>query len=341
MKRFGILLALFLSLTLGHVFAQDAHMLAMKGGDLTAEQVNKLEEKVAKEPTDITSRTKLLGYYFMNDRGGDKGKARHILWLIEHAPESEILATPYGTLDAIMNSEAYGNGKAAWQAQIAKQPENLKILEHAAQYFTLPDSDLAVECLQKAIKLDPENPQWHESLGHQYSLQMNAPSKKGRQKAAQMAFDEFQIAYELYTEREQSNLLPDLATTAFYSGNYPEAKTYAEKSLTIGSDAWNSGNLIHHGNMILGRIALQEGDVEKSKAYLLKSAETDGSPQMNSFGPNMSLAKDLLEKGERDVVLQYFEMCGKFWKRDRGQIKKWTDTVNAGKIPDFGANLDY
>jgi len=28
----------------------------------------------------------------------------------------------------------------------------------------------------------------------------------------------------------------------------------------------------------------------------------------------MTLAKDLLEKGERDVVLEYFMLCRKFWK---------------------------
>jgi hypothetical protein len=62
---------------------------------------------------------------------------------------------------------------------------------------------------------------------------------------------------------------------------------------------------------------------------------------MNSFGPNMSLAKDLLEKGEREVVLEYFELCRKFWKMDNGRRNDWSQEVKAGKIPDFGANLVY
>jgi hypothetical protein len=28
----------------------------------------------------------------------------------------------------------------------------------------------------------------------------------------------------------------------------------------------------------------------------------------------MSLAKELLENGQREPVLQYFELCRKFWK---------------------------
>ena len=55
----------------------------------------------------------------------------------------------------------------------------------------------------------------------------------------------------------------------------------------------------------------------------------------------MSLAKDLLEKGERDVVLEYFEACRKFWKMGEDDLDKWSKEVKAGTIPDFGANLVY
>ena len=62
---------------------------------------------------------------------------------------------------------------------------------------------------------------------------------------------------------------------------------------------------------------------------------------MNSFGPNMSLARDLLEKGERETVLQYFELCRKFWKMGQRNLDQWTEDVKAGRTPEFGANLVY
>jgi hypothetical protein len=62
---------------------------------------------------------------------------------------------------------------------------------------------------------------------------------------------------------------------------------------------------------------------------------------MNSFGPNMSLAKDLLAKGERDAVLDYFERCRKFWLMDWGKLDEWSKDLRAGHAPDFGANLVY
>lgn len=62
---------------------------------------------------------------------------------------------------------------------------------------------------------------------------------------------------------------------------------------------------------------------------------------MDSFGPNMTLAKDLLEKGEKKVVLDYFELCRKFWEARFSKLDAWKSDVEAGRMPDFGANLDY
>jgi hypothetical protein len=52
--------------------------------------------------------------------------------------------------------------------------------------------------------------------------------------------------------------------------------------------------------------------LEDAKRYLIESGKSPGSPQINSFGPNMSLAEDLINKGERDVAPEYFELCRKF-----------------------------
>lgn len=92
---------------------------------------------------------------------------------------------------------------------------------------------------------------------------------------------------------------------------------------------------------MLGRIALKEGKTEEAKQHLIAAGKSPGSPTMDTFGPNMSLARDLLKMGERDVVLQYFELCRAFWKDDFGKLNEWSRDVKAGKIPDFGANLVY
>jgi hypothetical protein len=71
----------------------------------------------------------------------------------------------------------------------------------------------------------------------------------------------------------------------------------------------------------------------------MRSGKTPGSPELDSFGPNMSLAQDLLEKGERQAVLDHFQRCRKFWKSHADDLDQWTQEVKDGKIPNFGANL--
>ena len=141
----------------------------------------------------------------------------------------------------------------------------------------------------------------------------------------------------------KSYLLNDLTKSAFDAADTAKARMYAEQVLQEASSSkmdWNSGNDIFFGNLILGRLALKAGDVEQAKHYLIEAGKTPGSPQLNSFGPNMMLAKELLEKGEKQVVLDYFDLCRKFWKY-QPRLDDWTTTVKQGGIPDFGANLDY
>ena len=84
---------------------------------------------------------------------------------------------------------------------------------------------------------------------------------------------------------------------------------------------------------------MREGDKKLAGTDLLKAADVAGSPPLSSFGPNMMLAKELLENGHKAVVLKYFAACGKFWADE--SLKDWKKEVMDGAIPDFGANENY
>ena len=101
------------------------------------------------------------------------------------------------------------------------------------------------------------------------------------------------------------------------------------------------GDALNKGNIILGRVALRTGNIEKSKSYLIAAGKVPSSSSLSSFGPNMSLAKELLEEGEKDAVLEYLDAVGSFWTAGRGDLAKWKTEIKTGRIPDFGANLDY
>lgn len=139
--------------------------------------------------------------------------------------------------------------------------------------------------------------------------------------------------------------LGDAAKWSFIFGHAGAARSYAGELLFLDerykTEPWQHGGAVHDGNLVLGRIALQDGRVEEARDYLLKAGETRGSPVLGSFGPNMALARDLLQSGERQAVLDYFERCRKFWSTGEETLRTWTADVQAGRMPDFGPNLIY
>jgi TonB family protein len=132
--------------------------------------------------------------------------------------------------------------------------------------------------------------------------------------------------------------LDRMAKAAVDAGAMDKAGAYASELLTASKankDDWNAGNAIHDGNMVLGLVALQQGDVSKAGNLLLEAGRTPGSPQLDSFGPDMSLAKALLAKGESGIVLKYLSLCGNFWKMGAGKLEAWSQAIRDGKTPAF------
>lgn len=139
--------------------------------------------------------------------------------------------------------------------------------------------------------------------------------------------------------------LRDAAERALRRGQLDKTSRLAQELLDLAEQYrhdFHYGNAVHHGHRLLGEVALRRGDIGRAREELLAAGRTPGSPQLNSFGPNMRLAKALLEVGERDVVLQYFELCGVFWKHDiQGSLSGWTAAVREGRMPEFRGNLIY
>ena len=224
---------------------------------------------------------------------------------------------------------------------LENDPDNLTFLGHAAAYLDYGDRKTKIELLQRARSLDPSNAEWPRRLGFEHELNNDRPPQATDRQAADKALELYENAFELSDERDRESLLEELAKVAFEAGQHDKARKYAESLLRDAQRGASYGNRVHHGNLVLGRIALAEGNVKAAKFRLIAAGNIPSEPNLSTFGPNMTLAKELLEQGERDVVLKYFRLCSRFWDRDDGQLEKWTAVVELGKIPDFGPNLRY
>jgi TonB family protein len=426
--------------------------LIRQGYSITGEAAKQLEENLGKDPEDVSSRAKLLGFYFIHSQGGmpieevRKARLGHILWLIQHHPDSELLATSEATIDAtghaLADPHGYETARAAWLAQTEKYKDSTRVLLNAARFFTLPDMELAADLLKRAHAVDPQNrnvsrllgdiyakgilgetmtnqnnlptaadpelangpvarkfreeleksddvnvigqagyilafhgsvlsavgkaPPDYSELAERYLLRalaadptlvgdqmmlnllyqtlgQRATSPEARAALAKKRLETLEKAQISDDPQKKLFLLPLTARAAFDAGEFEKAVANADELLSIAAGHEQDpeyGEAVHQGHIILGRVALQQNDVEKAKAHLLAAGRINGGATLNSFGPNMSLAKELLDKGEREVVLQYLDLCAGFWVNDHGQLAKWKGEIQAGSIPNF-ANLIY
>lgn len=318
---------------------------ATRGMTLTAQAAAALEAKLADNPEDLSARGDLLVYYMQKQfksASAREARQKHILWLIEHHPEFSASGPPRLSLNRMLDGSAYEQGKALWLKQVEGHPQNPEILGHAAAYFLLFDRAIAEDLLKQAQTIEPQNPRWSEQLGQLYALE--TLSQPGTNSAAKALAELEKVQTQTSAPAPEFYKLKDLAKMAFAAGDIEKARTYATELLRQAQTRkkdWNYGNAIQHGNIVLGRIALRDGKMDEAKQYLREAGKTPGSPQLNSFGPNMTLAKDLLEKGETLVVLEYFKQCRIFWKMGGDKLDKWAALAKGGQMPDFGGNLAY
>ena len=141
--------------------------------------------------------------------------------------------------------------------------------------------------------------------------------------------------------------IPDRADEAWrllVAGNLDEAASMASQALAdVRASEYPEelGNDVHHANLVLGHVHLRRGDLVAAEECLAAAGATPGSPQLDSFGPNMSLAEALLDHDRTDAVLRYFDQCATFWDERFSRLPQWRAHVRAGERPSFGPNLRY
>ena len=90
-----------------------------------------------------------------------------------------------------------------------------------------------------------------------------------------------------------------------------------------------NGDSIHQINIAKGWLALKSGNQNKAVSYLMASTQNTGSPVLGSFGPDMTLIRELYKRGNKSAVLQYLKQVQSFWKTDSANeyISVWRKMI--------------
>jgi tetratricopeptide (TPR) repeat protein len=198
---------------------------------------------------------------------------------------------------------------------------------------------LIVLLYRHANEIDPNFGRWKSSLTMAYQSFASAAATAKEK----VGFLEKALA-EAPNPASRLTVLPELARQYLEAGNLVKAGETANEVLNADQDksGWNYGNTILTANLVLGRVAIGQGDTKEAARRLLAAGHAPTTPQLGSFGPtDWRLPEELLAAGDRDTVLAYLELLRAVWKNDNGRLNTWASTIRSGGTPSFTGPSGY
>jgi predicted Ser/Thr protein kinase len=311
--------------------------IVSSGRLLSEESARELEAALVADPTDVDDRLRLIGYgqahavagHELNQAVREK-LASQALWFVGHHPDHPALRLFLHIGPG--EGDVFHEAQVLWRRQVDTYPLSASVAGNAAGFYRSFDSTEAVALYERARSLRPDEEEWLADLAdvHLNRARIDSPSAP---KEAAIALDEYRdlLGRPTLTFRRRASTLALAAKAAMIAGESTAADDFARECIASGS-----GDDIHDGHIVLGKLALKGGDLALAGAELVLACKVTPTPALMSFGPDMTLANMLLRRGNREAVLAYLEACVPVWKSGNQQLTEWAAVVRRGGLPDFG-----
>jgi len=306
-------------------------LLLYEGKSILKSKADELESNLRKGPDRIDDRLMLIGYYSWNGHEGmEKLRLRtHVLWMIKNHPEHPATAEP-GLRDLPDDPEGNIQVLELWQQNLASRPDDLAMLKNAEKFFFSKDPAAADKLIHRLAEKEPANAQWAAELAQLYRM-FGIPGEN-IENPTERALEEYNRVLALTQNPAARRALSgDMADAAFRIGDFPLAAELAKIYLKSSDRP-----AVQRANTILGRVALRTDDITGAKRFLLDSADSNAARDIALSGPILVLAQELIERGERETVVQYLEDCLALWPRGEAILRIWIAQIHEGRTPNFG-----
>jgi tetratricopeptide (TPR) repeat protein len=309
-------------------------MAFIDGVHLSAPQARRLERRVTAHPEDLEARLRLLGHHrhrSFHAHGSRLAVRRHLAWVVEHRPELgvESLFVLSGATLRRGDPVGFRMIERRWQAAVKRHGNDPRVLDHAASFLRFQRPRTALALWKRAARLEPKEPRWLVQIAQLHRFQ----GAYHRELAT--------LELALKMDGPRSMLIEEIAEAALRTGDRDKAARRA-RELLRAADAvprdWDYGNAVHTGHIVLGKIAAARGRLAVAERHLIAAGDTPGSPQLNSFGPDLDLARDLLERGCSKTVIAYLNRIAKFWESRRDALARCVREIEAGRRPRLEAH---
>ncbi len=305
-------------------------------------EVRALEKQLKSSPNDFECRARLAFFYAMQAwrtpnklqtlvRGlshapsTEEIRARfieHWLWVVANHPESRVNDNYFGAVilrQKTLQKQVYN----LWHEQLVKHPADARVHWNAASFIGTMSLEESTALRKKACLLDPSNPKYPRELAQRlshladFSVNRNK-AKDSLNESDQAKCEALALQEDALSLAEPDQLLDALVITAklaFKTGHLEKTKEYAQRILDFDFSseyAFISHQSLHSAHILLGRIALIEGNKEKA-LECLGAAASIKIEFWNIQSPDLTLAADLLLLGEKRAVEKYLEGVLRFF----------------------------
>ena len=137
--------------------------LLEEGVNLAKADSIRLEKLIDENPDEVSSRVKLLGYYFqhyMCCEDSRQLRLRHIIWAIDNPLD---IQPPFLHADFIFDRHSYAELKQYWSSKLSEKESLIDKLRFA-DFVSAEDPDLAIQLYSKAVSSEPLNEDWSHRL---------------------------------------------------------------------------------------------------------------------------------------------------------------------------------
>jgi hypothetical protein len=142
---------------------------------------------------------------------------------------------------------------------------------------------------------------------------------------------------EQLSQSDKMYLLRGPMEEAFWDGKMDEAESKARELLALAARNTNEpeyGNAVFFANMSLGHVMLRRGEKRQAAGYLLAASVAPPTDDLRYRDIYMTLARQLVDLGERDVVAEFLDRCAQFNYRGK-EMAEWAAQIRMGINPDL------
>ena len=188
---------------------------------------------------------------------------------------------------------------------------------------------MARSLLQDVIKSEPLNPYWYSRLGQLEKLRGIQDDDIDWSKVAVP----YSKACDLSRNADERLEYGIEAALAFAQFDHLRARREVLRAWSTMSDVKSSDLASfgsHFGNAVLGIAALADGDVTAAVGHMSVAGDSQRSPELFAYGPDLQLATQLAKLGRIDDVVLYLEKCSRLAPRYAATYDKWKIRLKAG-----------